>query len=71
MNREIWSPVSERELQQQEAIERFDATERAAAAEKAKEKELAERARAQGLAEGEVGSDEELLRVVGPEKRGG
>jgi hypothetical protein len=64
-----WSAVSERELQQAEVVERFEAAEKAKA--EAKDKELAERAAAQGLQAGEVGAEEELLRVVGPEKRGG
>jgi hypothetical protein len=68
LNGEIWVVVSERSLQQAEVVERFEAAEKAKVA--AKEKELAERAAAQGLQPGEVGADEELLRVVGPEKRG-
>jgi hypothetical protein len=64
-----WSALSERELQQAETVERFEAAERAKA--EAKDKELAERAAAQGLQPGEVGSDEELQRVVSAEKRGG
>jgi hypothetical protein len=69
LNGEIWRVVSERELENAGRIERFEAAEKAKA--EAKDKELAERAAAQGLQAGEVGAEEELLRVVGPGKRGG
>jgi hypothetical protein len=62
-----WSAVSERELQQAGRIERFEAVEAAKAKAEAKEKGLAE---AQGLQPGEVGAEEELARVVGPERKG-
>jgi hypothetical protein len=58
-----WSAVSERELQQAARLERFEAAEKA----KAKAKGLAE---AQGLQPGEVGAEEEIARVVGPERKG-
>ena len=67
-----WAAVSERELQQAETVSRFEAAEKAKAeaAEKARDEELARRSAEQGLLPGEVGSDEEIARVVGPERRG-
>jgi hypothetical protein len=72
LNGEIWRVVSERELENAGRIERFEAVEAAKAKAKAeaKEKELAERAAAQGLQPGEVGAEEELARVVAPERKG-
>ena len=69
LNGEIWRVVSERELEQAARIERFEAAERAKA--EAKDKELAERAAAQGLQPGEVGADEEIARVVSAKERKG
>jgi len=53
-------------------VSRFEAAEKAKAeaAEKARDEELARRSAEQGLLPGEVGSDEEIARVVGPERRG-
>jgi hypothetical protein len=65
-----WCPVSERLLLQQETIQRFEAVEREKA--EAKAAELAKASAAQGLQPGEVGSDEEIARVVSAEEgRGG
>jgi hypothetical protein len=61
-----WCVVDERRLDQEAAIERFEAVEKAKA-------EAAKKSLNDGepyLAEGEVGDDRELLRVVGPERKG-
>jgi hypothetical protein len=73
LNGEIWRVVSERELEQASVVERFEAVEAAKAKAKpeAKDKELAERAAAQGLQPGEVGADEEIARVVSAKERKG
>jgi len=65
LNGEIWRVVSERELENAGRLERFEAVEAA------KAKAKAEAAAAQpGEVGGEVGGEEELLRVIGPERKG-
>jgi hypothetical protein len=70
LNGEIWRVVSERELENAGRLERFEAVEAAKAKAKAAAAAAARPGEVSGEVSGEVGGEEELLRVIGPERKG-